>query len=460
MKVDVLVRRGDVVFPGQCIRKADVIIQNGAVAGILAPGETVDAVEIIEAENKLVLPGCIDAHTHLTMGPGEMGYETETRSALYGGVTTTLSYYLDAGDLEKCLPNEIATGEAKVCGDFGLHPCIVTEGQLDALPRLVDRFGVCSFKFFMIFRGEEGAYLGIPGNDDGFLFKLLRAVKHTGGIMPCVHAENIELIWLLKEEIKGKGEDRLEYWDRARPDFGEAEATSRVLYYAEKAGSPIYVVHITCKDALEAIRRAKRKRPGMVFAETCTHYLTLTSENAQFPGGKVNPPLRSSHDVEALWHGIADGTIDVVGSDHVPRRFEHKKGGIWKASAGFPGTATMLPVYLNEGVRREIPVELLVAKVTVNPAVIFGLAPMKGSLLPGSDGDLVVVDPQNDVTITASALGSDADYTTYEGCTVNFMPTDTILRGRSVVKNSHFVGEAGEGNYLHRQISTRRPVVV
>lgn len=460
MKVDLLVRGGEVVFPGDGIRMANVIIQGGTVAGIIAPDENVDAVEIIDAKDKLVLPGCIDAHTHLTMGPGEKGYETETMSALHGGVTTTLSYFLDARDFDESLHKEIAVGKAGACGDFGLHPCIVTEAQLDALSWLVDRYGACSFKFFMIFRGEEGAYLGIPGNDDGFLFKLLKAVKTIGGIIPCVHAENIELIWLLREEQKAEGDDRLEYWDRARPDFVETEATARVLYYAEKAEAPIYIVHITCKDALEAVRRAKQKRPGMVFAETCTHYLTLTCKNAPFPGGKVSPPLRSSNDVEALWHGIADGTIDVVGSDHVPRRFSSKQGGIWKASAGFPGVATMLPVYLNEGVRRGFSVDLLASKVTVNPAAIFGLAPHKGSLLPGSDGDIVIVDPHNEVTIAASKLGSDADYTPYEGCIVNFMPTDTILRGRSVVRNGTFVGAVGRGEYLHRRIATGLPAQI
>jgi dihydropyrimidinase len=226
-----------------------------------------------------------------------------------------------------------------------------------------------------------------------------------------------------------------------------------VLYLAEKADSPLYVVHITCREALEIARRAKRRRPGKVFAETCAHYLTLTSENAPSPYGKVNPPLRYADDVEALWEGIADGTIDVVGSDHVPRRSKFKEGGIWKASAGFPGTATLMPIFLAEGERRGLPLHFLLEKITVAPATIFGLTPAKGYVCPGADGDIVIVDPRQKHKISASKLQSDSDYTVYEGREVAYMPTHTIVRGNLVVDEGKYVGEPGFGHYLKRKSS-------
>jgi len=455
MKVDLLVSGGQVIFPGQDIFPMDVAIQDGKVVALLKPGHSLEARRVLDAKGMLVLPGGVDAHTHLTMGPAEAGYETETRSAAIGGVTTTISYLLDAGDPAESMKREIAAGKSRACGDFGLHPSVVTDAQIEALGQTADKFGAPSFKFFMVFRGEEGAYLGIPGNDDGFLFHLLRTVAAHPGVIPCVHAENVELVWKLKPEVLKSGDGSLVDWDRARPDYVEAEATMRALYLAEKAGSPIYVVHITCREALEVVRQAKARRPGKVFAETCVHYLTLTCEDAPSPAGKVNPPLRHLDDVDALWEGVADGTIDVVGSDHVPRRLDSKDGDIWKASAGFPGVGSLLPVFFTEGAKRGVPLELLVQKVTAAPAAIFGMAPFKGSLLPGADGDVTVMDPNRDVTVSAAALSSYSDYTPYEGWIVNHVPRFTVLRGRVVAEEGKYIGAPGVGSYLRRNRNYR-----
>lgn len=450
MTADLLIQNGLMILPGLGPVEQNIAIQGGKVIAILKKNETIKARRVLEAKGKLVFPGGIDGHTHLTMGPGLEGYASETRSAALGGITSTLSYLLESGDLGEVLQKEMDCGEAKASCDFGLHPSVVTDAQLEDLPRIVAQFGVSSFKFFMIFRGEEGAYLGIPGNDDGFLFKLFRQAATIPGVIPCVHAENIELIWLLRPEIQAGGNDDLKAWEKSRPDFAEAEATARALYYAEKAGSPLYVVHITCAESLEVVRQAKKRRPGWVFAETCPHYLTLTSDHGPNPEGKVNPPLRYPRDIESLWEGIADNTIDVIGSDHVPRRSESKKGGIWKASAGFPGLATMLPIFLTEGTRRGIELEPLLAKVTLNPARIFNLAPAKGTLWPGSDGDVLIVDPDREFPLQADALASYADYTPYEGRLVKFGPTHTILRGHVIVEQGVFIGKPGTGKYLKR----------
>ena len=453
MKADLLIQGGQVVIPDQGIFPMDVAIGNGKILALLEPGHSLDAKRVLNAKDKLVIPGGIDAHTHLTMGPGDEGYETETRSAAIGGVTTTLSYLLDAGDPIEKIEAQIAAGESRACGDFGLHPSVVTDAQIKAIREIAGQFGAPSFKFFMVFRGEEGAYLGIPGNDDGFLLKMLKNVAVLPGVIPCVHAENVELVWMLKPDVQKKGNGGLGDWDSARPDYVEAEATQRALYLAERADSPLYVVHVTCKESLDMVRRAKARRPGMVFAETCPHYLTLTCKNAPFPAGKVNPPLRHETDIEALWEGIEDGTIDVVGSDHVPRRFEFKDKDIWSASAGFPGVATMLPIFLTEGEKRGIPLERLISKVTSAPAGIFGLSPSKGSLLPASDGDVAVLDPQREVSISPTSLGSDADYTPWENWRVKYVACHTVLRGGVVVEDGRYVGTPGVGSYIYRKHS-------
>lgn len=451
MSADLLIQNGMVILPGMGRRELNIVIKEGKVSALLRKKETINAHRVLDAKGKLVFPGAIDPHTHLTMGPGLEGYGSETKSATLGGITSVLSYVLEGGDLNEVLRKEIAFGKEKASCDFGLHPAVVTDAQLEMLPHLVSHFGVSSFKFFMVFRGEEGAYLGIPGNDDGFLFKLLRRAATLPGVIPCVHAENIEIVWLLRKEVQSGGSGGLTDWEQSRPDFAEAEATARVLYFAEKAGAPIYVVHITCKESLDMVRQAKNRRPGWVFAETCPHYLTLTSENAPSPEGKVNPPLRYSKDIESLWEGVADNTIDVIGSDHVPRELESKKGGIWKASAGFPGLATMVPIFLTEGTRRGLALEHLLAKITSNPAKIFGMAPAKGSLWPGSDADAVIVDPDKEIPLRAEALASHADYTPYEERLVKFVPTHTILRGHVMMEESVFMGEPGTGTYLKRR---------
>ena len=450
MKYDLWVKGGQVVIPGHGVCAMDVVIHQGKVFGVLEPGQRPDAVQILDASEKIVIPGVIDAHTHLTIGLGENGYETETRSASLGGVTTALSYLMDAGDLDKTLEREIEAGRERACIDYGLHPCVMTDAQIKTLAKLIDRFHVPSFKFFMVYRGDEGAHLGIPGNDDGFLLKLLKTAAALPGVIPCVHAENVELFWMLRPEVERDGDGSLKDWDRSRPDFVEAEATERALYLAEKVDSPLYVVHVTCREALNMVRRAKLRRPGRVFAETCVHYMTLTCETAPSPVGKGNPPLRHSDDVESLWEGVADGTIDVVGSDHVPRHVTAKQADIWKASSGCPGLATLVPVLLTEGVKRGFPLELLVEKVTTAPAVIFGLTPSKGSLFPGSDGDLTVVDPETPVEISAANLASAAEYTPFEGRVVKYVPTHTVLKGNIVVDNGRFVGKPGSGTYIPR----------
>ena len=249
-----------------------------------------------------------------------------------------------------------------------------------ASPRYVRDYGAPSFKIFMNNRGGEGARLGLPDIDDGFLFRLCEAAAENGG-MVCPHPETIEIAWVLRDRLKAsdpEGHGGLKTWNATRPPFVEADAVQRAAYVAHTAGAPLYVVHTSSAEALEAALR-HRRAGATVHIETCPHYLT---HDVGWPGGdigKINPPLREAADREALWQGLRDGEIDTVATDHVHRDISAKAGGIWTASPGCPGLETLLPVLLSEGHhKRGLPLERIVEVAATNPARDHGSRPRQG----------------------------------------------------------------------------------
>jgi dihydropyrimidinase len=363
-------------------------------------------------------------------------------------VTTFLVYLMASQPYDELFETTRALMESCSHIDFGFHFCICTEAQLQAVPRYVHEMGVSSFKFFMNFRGDEGRYLGIPGNDDGFLFRLLRILADHGGML-CPHAENIEVVWELRKRPNSAGASELRLWYDTRPPFVEAEAIQRVAYLGRVTGTPVYIVHLSSSEALEAAARYRGRH--RVYIETCPHYLTHDLNSDVGVLGKVNPPLREPSDREALWEAIDAGLVDVIASDHVPREKSTKAGDVWKASAGFPGTETLLPVMLSEGhVRRSIPLERIVSMLSTNPAKLFGLYPRKGTIAVGADADLVVVRLGDEQRIKASELHSGAGYSIYEGWPVRCVVVHTLVRGQFVVRDGRLVGPAGLGCYQAR----------
>jgi dihydropyrimidinase len=316
-------------------------------------------------------------------------------------------------------------------------------------------YGVWSYKFFTNFRGNEGKYLGVEGTDDGFLYRYLRTIGQHRGAVACVHAENIEVVWQLQKELQAAGRDDLAAWDESRPDWVEADYIHSTLLFASRVAAPTYVVHVTAELCLEEIRVARKRWPALpIYAETCPHYLTHTADMIMEPRalGKVNPPLRHRADVDALWEAVADGTIDTIGSDHVPRGKEKKGGAIWSASAGFPATGALLPVLLSEGLhKRGVPIERIVALTSYNPARIFGLYPRKGAIAPGSDADLVIVDPNLERVVEPSTFQSRADYSLYDDWTLKGWPILTMVRGQVVARDGHLAGAPGRAQYLPRE---------
>ena len=453
---DLCLTGGKVLLSGMGLKEIDVLVSGGKIAGFCQAGAQIDAREVIRIPGLTVLPGAIDPHVHLgqdiTFPKATEDITKESASAAAGGVTTFLAFFMSPEAYEKTFENTIHLMEGNSLTDFGIHFCACTAEQMVAIPEYVKELGVSSFKFFMNFRGEEGKRLGLPGNDDGFLYKLLRIARETGSII-CPHAENIELIWLLREKARTLDQPALQTWYECAPPFVEAEALQRVAYLAKVVDVPFYAVHVSSAEPLNALIML-RNRGAQMYIETCPHYLTHGIDSSVGVLGKVNPPLRTSSDREALWEAIKAGAIDTVGSDHVPRVKAAKAGDIWKASAGGHGMETLLPILISEGyVKRHIPLQRIVDMLSATPAKVFGLYPQKGSTEIGFDADFAIVDLDAKDKIKAEDLHSGAGYSIYEGWDVSCRVVHTLVRGRFVVRDGEIQSLWGHGKYYRRHHS-------
>lgn len=452
MRVELLLKDGQLVVPHQGVVRADLAIDGGKIVAILSPAGGVEAREVIDASGKHVFPGVIDPHTHIGFGNGLQEYATESHAAAIGGTTCYFSFLMKSAPYAETFRENRAAGEKLSYVDFGLHTTAMIDVHLQELDKYASEFGITTHKFFMSFRGDEGAYLGVTGSDDGFMFDLFSAVARLGkGLVP-IHTENIEVVWRLRKRLQESGRDDLRAWNDSRPPFTEAEAIYRAVYYASLTGCPIYVVHLSSAEGLREVRQDKERFPkATVYVETCPHYLTHHYEMPVGTLAKVNPPVRSPEDVEAIWRGLFDGSIDVVGSDHVSRRREKKQGTIWQANAGMPGMPLVLPVLLSEGYhKRGLTLQRIAELTSANPARIFGCAPRKGSLAVGADADLAVVDLDLTRTVSADMLGTYADWSLYEGWKLTGWPVLTLVRGRVVMQDGTVVGKQGQAQYIAR----------
>ncbi len=453
MPFDTLIRGGDVVLPyGDGPRRIDLAITDGRVVAHLEPGADAEAAETIDATGRVILPGVIDPHTHLNLGDPETAFETETRAAALHGITTILHFLMSNDPYEAEYKQYRDWGDSQSLIDYGLHAVISTRDQLAEVDKYIDEFGIGSFKFFMSFRGEEGAYIGLPPIDDGLMYEVLEKLGQRPESVLCVHTENIEVVWSIRKRLEESGRDDLKAWSESRPPFTEAEAAARVMLFGRETGSIPYVVHTSTTETLEAARDF-RALGGSVYIETCPHYLSHTYESPVGTYGKQNPPLRSPEDQDALWEAIADGTVDAIGSDHAARLGDRKQGTIWSASPGQPNMPMILPVMLNDGVRaRGLPLERVAELTSANVARIFGLWPQKGSLQVGADADIAIVDMDETRTVTAAGLQGRADYSIYEGMAYTGWPVRTLVRGKTVTENGEVMASNGNGRYIYRSV--------
>jgi dihydropyrimidinase len=386
---------------------------------------------------------------HFGLGHPE-DWLTESRAAAQGGVTTVLNYIQSTQSYRIAEPEERERASRESVIDFAIHPIVMNEEQLAEISECVTEHGIQSFKYFANFKGDEGAYMGVAGTDTGFFYALCRAVARHPEALLAVHPENIETIWRIMPEVRASANDDLAAWTLARPDFVEAHDIFTALLFARRTGARMYIPHLTCKEGLDLVRRHRRDG-WQVTVETCPHYLTHTFDSPVGTLGKVNPPLRTQADIDALWEGLADGTIQTVGSDHNSRPRAKKTGSIWTASAGFPGVATLLSVMLSEGHhRRGLALERIVELTATNPARIFGFYPRKGTVAVGADADLVLVDLEREMIVDSADSGSRSDFSIWDGWRLRGCPVRTLVRGETVAQDGRVLAKPGHGQWVAR----------
>src|ERR1700677_4407386 len=457
MRFDTIIKNGTIITATDTT-SADVGIADGKISAIAAQLSPENSTNVIDAAGYLLLPGGIDVHTHLDMPFGGTtsadDFQTGTIAAAFGGTTTLIDFAIQykGQTLRHAFDTWMSKAQNKAAIDYAFH-CIITDlgsAQLEEMADLI-REGVTSFKLFM-------AYPGVFMLDDASIFRAMgQAAKHSGLI--CMQAENGGAIDVIVQQALAEGKKAPKCHALTRPTTAEAEATSRAIALAEMAGAPVYIVHLSCNDALEKVREA-RDRGLPVYAETCPQYLYLSLENMDVPGFEgakyvFTPPLREKWHQEKLWQGLARDHLQVVSTDHCPFCFKEQKemgiGDFTKIPNGGPGVEHRMSLIYSGGVAGgRFNVNRFVELVSTTPAKLFGLYPPKGTIAVGSDADLVIFDPDRKHTISAKTHHMRVDYSMFEGIQVTGMPDVVLSRGRVVVEGDKFLGHAGAGEFLRR----------
>ena len=460
---DLIIRGGTVATASDTV-KCDIGTRQGRVIALgLDLG---DADEVIDATDKLVLPGGIDSHVHLAQpsAPGIVmadDFASGTRSAAFGGNTMVLPFALQqkGESLREVVKQYHARADGKCYVDVSFHLIIAdaTERVLgQELPALVND-GYTSFKVFMTY---EGLALS-----DLEMLNVMSVARETGALV-MVHAENYDAIRFLTDRLERAGKTAPRYHAASRPIPVEREATHRAISLSEIVDVPIMIVHVSNREAMEEIRRAQQ-RGLKIYGETCPQYLVLTAkdlEGLNMEGAKYvcSPPPRDAASQVACWEGLQQGVFSLFSSDHCPFRYDDPHGKLapkgrtsfrWVPN-GIPGVETRLPILFSEGVGKgRITLNEFVALTATNHAKTYGLYPKKGSISVGGDADIAIWDPSHEVTIAQPLMHGGSDYTPYEGIEVKGWPVSTMLRGRFVVRDGVLVGQEGAGEYVPREKS-------
>jgi dihydropyrimidinase len=438
---------------------ADVFVEDEAVTLI---GESLDvqADRVIDAARKVVLPGCIDPHTHLDMPFGGTvscdDFTSGTVSAAFGGTTCHVDFCIQGKGQTFAEALETWHGKieaAKPVVDVGFHLAVTDlkqGGTLEELARVPDE-GVTSYKLFM-------AYKGTIMVDDETLFRVMQTAADTGALV-MVHAEHGDSIDVLVTQALAEGKTEPIWHARTRPPETEGEATNRAIQLARVAGCNLYVVHVSCKEAMDPIARAK-ELGWNAWGETCTQYLFVDEtflERPGFEGAKYvyTPPPRPKENQEHLWHAVARDILSVISTDHCPFRWADQKSlgkdDFSKIPNGGPGIEDRLMMIHEFGVRAgRISYNRMVELLAANPAKFFGVYPRKGTIAVGSDADIVVFDPDKRVTLSAERSHSRVDYNLYEGAEVTGVPEIVLVRGNVIVEGGELVGQPGDGRFVRR----------
>lgn len=451
--MDLLIKGGTIVTPTRSFI-ADLAVKDGKIA-MIGTDIDIEAKEVVDATGKYILPGAIDAHTHLAMPFGGTvsadSYLSGTRAAVCGGVTTLFDYPVQhKGETIMGIINEKkAILENEACCDYAFHCCItdLNDGAiLDEMKEAVDE-GITSFKCFLVYK-KEGMMV-----DDKTLALLLLRAKELGAMIN-VHAENPDLIDMRTSRYLKEGKTSAWYHYMSRPEFVEAEADKRVVHIASSLDTPVYIVHMADEEGLNACIEAKMKGHD-IYVETCPQYLEFTCDVYKREDGRnfvCSPPMKGKESQNALWRALEGGFIDTVATDHCPFMSYEKDWGkddFTRIPNGCAGVENLYPYMLDAANTGKISFEKVVTVCASNVAKLFGCE-NKGELLVGYDADIVIYDPKKEFVITNDKMHSDCDHTIWEGKHLSGYITSTYLRGRLVYNNGEYVGKSGEGKYIKR----------
>ena len=449
--MDLVIKNGTIITANDTY-KADIAVKDGKIV-MIGHNIMLQGAEMVDAAGKYVLPGAIDAHTHLQMPFGGTtsadSYEAGTRAAACGGVTTVFDFVIQrkGQGLIEAVEGRKQLCDPQACVDYAFHTAIT-----DLTPAVLDEFGasaeygVPSFKLFMVYK-KEGLMV-----DDGVLALALEKSKETGCLV-AVHAENPDVIDKRIEKFISEGKTSAWYHYESRPEFVEAEADKRAIHWAKAFNAPLYIVHLANKEGLDEVTKAKDEGYE-IYAETCPQYLHFTNEVYKREDGRnwvCSPPIKAQESQTALWEGIKRGDIVTVATDHCPFQSYEKDWGInnfTKIPNGCMGIENLYPYMLSEANKGRISFNKAVEVCAANVAKIFGCAPEKGTIAVGADADIVIYDPDKKFIVSKDNMHSDVEYTIWEDVELKGYPVMTFSRGKLVYNNGEFVGEPGWGRFI------------
>jgi dihydropyrimidinase len=458
----ILIKKAFLALPEETL-KGDILINNGVIAAINADIKE-NADRIIDAEGLYLLPGGVDAHTHMGLDTGKAlssdTFTTGSRAALFGG-TTTIVDHMGFGRAEETMPERLAfyhgQADGKTYCDYSFHGVIknTDETTLNAIP-LMKEEGISSFKIYSTYN---------YGLDTGAGLLAIQALTRHNALT-CIHCEDDSLLKYCAARLAAEGKLAPQFFGESRPAEAEAATVAAMLYAVQQAGKlPLYIVHLSSRLSLEQLTLARAHGNHSIYAETCPQYLFLTDSHYKKSADEalkytLAPPLRSKTDCEALWQALRDDTIQTVATDHCPFFFDSrgqttdKQAGrhdFRTAPCGLPGVELRMPLLFSEGVlNKRLSLQRMIKVCCENPAKLFGLYPRKGHLAVGADADMVLFNPDGITTVQHAALHENTDYTPYEGLEVKGKIVMTLLRGQIVVENNLFKAAEGYGEFIKR----------
>ncbi|MDF1605830.1 amidohydrolase family protein [Nocardioides sp. YIM 152315] len=457
---DLVVRNARIVKPGQPIREGDIAVRNGVIVesdGVVSG----DAAQTIDAAGSHVLPGVIDPHTHPGLvAPLDRRLPLESRGAAAGGVTTIVQYLRRPESYREAVPARRKAAEEHLLQDFAFHVTLLNRDHFDDIRMCIEDFGVTSFKIYMNSRmplSERMRMDALPGQevndiapvdyDDGFLLDAFRALAPYRGVRLNIHCENSDIAISETAKVVAAGRTGLTAWSDGRPAIGEAAAMHVAGVMSREYNVPLYIPHVGSREGIRAVEEL-RKLGTSLTVETCPHYLVLTDESSDT--AKVAPPIRKEADQAAVLEALVRGDLNTLGSDEIPYTLEEKgMSTFWTENTAFSGCGLLLPVAISAN----LPLQLVAETTSAAPARAFGLEG-KGSLDPGNDADLVIVDTESESQVRPQFLNSSSDFSVYDGMSLRGWPTVTISRGEVIFDRGRFPTAEGRGKYLFRSLAT------